>query len=277
MSVYFCVLGSGSKGNAALLKTPGAHILIDAGFSPQELALRMLGTGVSWESLDAIVLTHLHADHFKRTCLRFCAKFNVEFICHEDHARRFENFGSFKAMRRLGLIRTYGDEPFSIAESVRCHPVKVPHDSPPTFGFRIETEAACGRTMRLGYFADLGECDDAIASSMFGVDLLALEFNHDEKMQLKSGRHPSLIQRVMSSDGHLSNRQAADVFRRVLESGHPAPKSLVQIHLSRECNSAQLAFDSAQEVAFLAGAQTRIFSSRQEIRGTLHHIDFADA
>ncbi len=273
MSVYFCMLGSGSKGNAALLKTAGVHVLIDAGFSPQELALRMTGTGASWDTLDAIVLTHIHADHFKRTCLKYCARHNVEFICHEDHARRFENFGSFKQLRGLGLTRTYAGDVFTIAETVRCLPVKVPHDSPPTFGFRIETETENGRTTRVGYFADLGECDESILSAMHGVDLLALEFNHDESMQLKSGRHPSLIERVMGSDGHLSNRQAADVFRRVLESGHPAPKALVQIHLSRECNSAELAYQAAQEVAFWAGAPTQIFSSRQEIRGTLHHVD----
>lgn len=272
MSIYFCILGSGSKGNAALLKTPGAHILIDAGFSPQELEQRMLGTGVSWESLDAIVLTHLHADHFKRTCFKYCAKHNVEFICHERHAGRFETFGSFKQLRRLGLIRTYADALISLAGHIRIQPVLIPHDSPPTFGFRIEIDTPNGMS-RMAYFADFGECDDVIAETMYGVDLLALEFNHDEHMQLKSDRHPALIQRVMSSGGHLSNRQAADVFRRILESGHPAPKTLVQIHLSRECNSAELAFQSAQEVAFLAGAPTRIFSSRQEIRGTIHRVD----
>jgi len=233
----------------------------------------MSGTGVSWESLDAVLITHLHADHFKRTCLKFCAKHDVQFICHEAHASRFEAFGSFKQLRRQDLVRTYGADPFEIAVSLRVHPVEIPHDSPPTFGFRIEALRADGSATRLGYFADLGECDDAIAQNMFGVDLLALEFNHDETMQRKSGRHPSLIERVMGRGGHLSNRQAADVFRRVLESGHPAPKALVQIHLSRECNRAELAYQSAQEVAFLAGAATRIFSSKQEIRGTLHRVD----
>ncbi len=277
MSIYFCILGSGSSGNAAVLKTPSVQILIDAGFSPQELARRMSGTGVSWESLDAVLLTHLHADHFKRTCLKFCARHEVEFVCHAAHASRFENFGSFKQLRRLGLVRTYGSEPFALggteAGSLRIHPVEIPHDSPPTFGFRIEALASDGSATKLGYFADLGECGDAVAQAMFGVDLLALEFNHDETLQRESGRHPSLIERVMGPGGHLSNRQAADVFRRVLESGHPAPKALVQIHLSRECNSAQLAFLAAQEVAFLAGATTRIFSSRQEIRGSIHRID----
>ncbi|MEI6232037.1 MAG: MBL fold metallo-hydrolase [Planctomycetota bacterium] len=276
MSVHFCVLGSGSKGNAALLKTPTVHLLIDAGFSPQELETRLSGTGVSWDSLDAIVLTHLHADHFKRTCMKFCAQHNVEFICHNDHANRFENFGRFKQLRRLNLVRTYGGDAFEIQKSVRILPVQIPHDSPPTFGFRIDIEAPTGSVSRVGYFADLGECDDSIASAMFGVDLLALEFNHDEDLQRNSGRHPSLIQRVMSADGHLSNRQAADVFRRVLESGHRVPKSLVQLHLSRECNRAELAFQAAQEVAFLAGAPTQIFSSRQEIRGTIHRVDTAE-
>lgn len=272
MSVYFCVLGSGSSGNAALLKTPHAQVLIDIGFSPQELALRMTGTGASWESLDAVVITHLHADHIKRTCFKFCARHEVEVYCHEDHARKLEEFGSFRQLKRMELARTYDGQPFEIGGAVRFFPLELPHDSPPTFGFRIEAPADDGQIRRLGYLADLGECDDAITREMFGVDLLALEFNHDEHMQRRSGRHPSLIQRVMGRDGHLSNRQAAEVFRRVLESGHPEPKLLVQMHLSRECNRAELAYQAAQEVTMLAGAGTRVFCTRQEKRGTIHHV-----
>jgi len=272
MSVYFCVLGSGSSGNAALVMTPHAQILIDIGFSPQDLEQRMSGTGASWESLDAVVITHLHGDHIKRTCFKFCARHNVEVYCHDDHARQLEEVGSFRKLKRLELVRAYSEAPFDVAGAVRFFPLKVPHDSAPTFGFRIEAPAANGQLRRLGYLADLGECDDALAREMYGVDLLALEFNHDEHLQRTSGRHPSLIQRIMSRDGHLSNRQAADVYRRVLESGHPEPKFLVQMHLSRECNRVELAYQAAQEVTLLAGAGTRVFCTRQEMRGTMHQI-----
>jgi phosphoribosyl 1,2-cyclic phosphodiesterase len=270
MSVHFCVLGSGSVGNAALLVTPHAHVLIDIGFSPNELAARMEGTGVSWESLDAIVLTHLHDDHIKRKCLVVCARHEIEFICHQRHAEILSGGRSFEQLRARGLVRTFDGAPFETAGSVRFRPVPLPHDCPHTFGFRIEAPGSGGRVFHLGYLADLGECSDAILEHMSGVDLLALEFNHDETLERQSGRNPRLIQRVLGPEGHLSNKQAAEVFRRILECGPRIPQVLIQIHLSRECNSAELAFQAAQEVLLLTGAGTQVFSSKQDRRGTMH-------
>ena len=37
MAMRFCILGSGSAGNSALLQTEGARVLVDAGFSARKL------------------------------------------------------------------------------------------------------------------------------------------------------------------------------------------------------------------------------------------------
>jgi ribonuclease BN (tRNA processing enzyme) len=306
MSVKFCVLGSGSQGNAALLMSSRLHVLIDAGFPPDELSARMDGTGASWKTIDALVLTHTHADHIKRKCLRFCAEHEVEFICHERHALQLGESRFFKRLSQAGRVRTYDGNLFEIrgekdtGDVIRFHPIPLPHDSPPTFGFRIEAlrqvppratngaaEPAAAYSngnganhteitdswVRLGYLADLGRLSDEIAEAMADVDLLALEFNHDEQLERKSGRHPRLINRVMGGEGHLSNRNAAELFRRIVESGaNGGPKSLIQLHLSQDCNRADLAYQAAQEVVLLSGAQTRVFSTRQHQRGTVHEI-----
>ena len=270
--LHFCVLGSGSNGNSALLLTPDAHLLIDFGFSPLEIDKRLSGTGASWETLDAVVLTHMHGDHIKKQCFTRLAKHEITLYCHADHAAALAGARGFKKLVARGLVKTYDTETFEAASSVHFKPLRVPHDSEPTFGFRIEARRADGRIARLGYLADLGECDDDVARELHGVELLALEFNHDEQLERGSGRHPNLIARVLGRDGHLSNRQAAEVFRKVLQCGQPAPKFLVQLHLSRECNSAELAYQSAQEVLLLCGGNTQVFSSRQERRGTVHRI-----
>jgi phosphoribosyl 1,2-cyclic phosphodiesterase len=271
VSVFFCVLGSGSRGNAALLVTPDAHVLIDIGFQPDELAARLDGTGASWESLDAVVLTHLHNDHFKRRCLKKCVEHGIAFFCHADHAEQLK-VGAARKLREAGLLRTYSHESFDAA-GVRFTPVPVPHDCPPTFGFRIEALCARGRVRGLGYFADLGECLPATVGQMHGLDLLALEFNHDEELERASGRSPFLIQRVLGPEGHLSNRQAAEVLRQLLTGGHPPPRTLVQMHLSLDCNRAELAYRAALEVVQEAGAPTQVFSTRQDRRGTMHRVD----
>ncbi|MCY3022005.1 MAG: MBL fold metallo-hydrolase [Planctomycetota bacterium] len=312
MNVRFCVLGSGSKGNATLVLAPEAHVLLDAGFAPDELAARMEGTGASWETLAAVVLTHTHADHLKKKCLALCAEHEVEFICHEQHARHLAGGRYYNRLHDKGLLRTFNSEPFEIrarrariqhsrhkAQStqpqatgsqeqglsvpqadeavMRFHPLRVPHDSPPTFGFRIEARCAETQSVRwvkLAYLSDLGRLDDGLVRALADVELLALEFNHDEEMERNSGRHPLLIERVLGDEGHLSNAQAAEAFRRVLEhASNGGPRYLVQLHLSQECNDPEVAFKAAREIAFLMGAHTQVFSTRQDKRGTILKLD----
>src|SRR5947209_14867945 len=63
ITVKFCVLASGSSGNAALLATERTRILVDAGLSMRELRRRLAMIGEDFERIDAILITHEHADH----------------------------------------------------------------------------------------------------------------------------------------------------------------------------------------------------------------------
>ncbi|MCK6472767.1 MAG: MBL fold metallo-hydrolase [Planctomycetes bacterium] len=275
MAVRFCVLGSGSSGNAALLETPNARVLVDAGFSPDQIEARLRATGVKkgWASLDAIVLTHTHGDHLKKRCLKFAAEHGLAFHCHVEHLEQIGNGTQVKKLRAAKLLLPYdGTKPFEVAGECLFHPLPVPHDCPPTFGFRIEAADVAGVVRRVGYLADLGTWTETMAEAMRDVELFALEFNHDEEMQRNSGRHPALIGRVLGDNGHLSNRQAAAIFERVvtLANGTGGPKRLVQMHLSRECNTPELAFRAAREVLARTGAQTEVFTTRQDQPGTVH-------
>ena len=57
------VLASGSKGNSAVIASSRTRILVDAGLSCRELMRRMHLVGEDPEKLDAILITHEHADH----------------------------------------------------------------------------------------------------------------------------------------------------------------------------------------------------------------------
>ncbi|MEM1247588.1 MAG: MBL fold metallo-hydrolase, partial [Acidobacteriota bacterium] len=61
-SVRVSVLGSGSKGNAVLVECHGKRLLVDCGFSCRELERRCRRRGIELRRVDAIVLTHEHAD-----------------------------------------------------------------------------------------------------------------------------------------------------------------------------------------------------------------------
>jgi phosphoribosyl 1,2-cyclic phosphodiesterase len=57
------VLASGSKGNSAVVASSQTRILVDAGLSCRELMRRMAAAGEDPYALDAILITHEHADH----------------------------------------------------------------------------------------------------------------------------------------------------------------------------------------------------------------------
>ncbi|MGI4757325.1 MAG: MBL fold metallo-hydrolase [Janthinobacterium lividum] len=57
------VLASGSKGNSAVIASSKTRILVDAGLSCRELMRRMSAAGEDADKLDAILITHEHADH----------------------------------------------------------------------------------------------------------------------------------------------------------------------------------------------------------------------
>ena len=59
----FASLGSGSKGNATLVRADDTLLMVDCGFSARETVRRMERLGVHPEQLDAILVTHEHSDH----------------------------------------------------------------------------------------------------------------------------------------------------------------------------------------------------------------------
>src|SRR5690606_23280318 len=61
----FAVLGSGSGGNATVVECGGLRLMIDAGLSAKQLALRLRLLGIEPESLDGVLITHEHGDHVR--------------------------------------------------------------------------------------------------------------------------------------------------------------------------------------------------------------------
>src|SRR5437762_13276942 len=63
MAITVSVLRSGSRGNATFVKTEQVRLLIDAGMSRKELAKRLESIGEDPDGIDAVLITHEHADH----------------------------------------------------------------------------------------------------------------------------------------------------------------------------------------------------------------------
>ena len=58
-------LGSGSSGNALLVRAGSTLLLVDCGFTMKETVARMATLDVAPHQLDAVLLTHEHGDHTK--------------------------------------------------------------------------------------------------------------------------------------------------------------------------------------------------------------------
>src|ERR1700740_432504 len=63
MGVSVSVLASGSRGNAALVESSNARILVDAGISCRETFKRLKSISRDPREISAILITHEHADH----------------------------------------------------------------------------------------------------------------------------------------------------------------------------------------------------------------------
>ncbi len=277
----FTVLASGSSGNSSLLEVDGFGLLLDIGLGPRQLAGRLIASGRSWQNVQAALLTHTHGDHWNtRTLATLLAK-RIPLYCHNEHREALEEDcppGLFPALIGARLIRSYGDgEELNFGGALSCVPLAVSHDSGATFGFRFAGSGDLfGPAWSIAYAADLGCWDAALAESLCGVDLLAIEFNHDVAMQRTSGRHPQLIARVLGDDGHLSNAQAAELLRHVLVlSCDRRPRQIVQLHLSRQCNTPRLAQQAAQDVLDELGFSIPIHTAAQNVPSPAFHYGSA--
>ena len=262
MPTTLTILASGSAGNAALVRTPRGALLIDCGLSLRALTARLVAAGSSWAEVRGVVLTHTHGDHWNEAVLRKLAVEGIDLYCHPDHRDDLRQSGAFKVLWGNHCVKYYdaGFE-FGPIRMPGVIPLPLLHDCGPTFGFRV-TDA---RGRSLAYLADLGTWTPGLADALAGVDVLAVEFNHDVAMQVGSGRPDALIERNLGDLGHLSNAQGAALVRAILErSGRPdALRHLALLHLSHRCNRPDVAWAEAWAALRACGHRAHVHVAEQ--------------
>tara|TARA_R110000823_G_scaffold210224_4_gene340447 strand:+ start:6088 stop:6846 length:759 start_codon:yes stop_codon:yes gene_type:complete len=223
--MQFASLGSGSKGNATLVRAGGTLVMIDCGFSVRETTRRMRRLGVQAEDLDAILVTHEHSDHASGVAA-LSRRFAVPvYLTHGTHATGRLDGGH-------AYCRFNSEHSFSIGELAVCA-VPVPHDAAEPCQFRFNW-----RHCSLGLLTDLGSITPHIVDMYGSCRSLLLEFNHDLPMLL-AGDYPAALKRRVGGDwGHLNNEQAVDLLRQL---GGSRLDHLVVAHVSEKNNRRELA------------------------------------
>jgi phosphoribosyl 1,2-cyclic phosphodiesterase len=230
---HLTVLASGSSGNCALVETPGTRVLIDAGLSAKRVAERLAAVGIAPEQLDAILLTHEHADHAaavgvwgrRHKTPVFANRLTAEALLSSTQG---VDWKIFQTGTRFAL------------GSLQVQSFSIPHDAAEPVGFVLGYG-----DQALGFLTDLGFPTRMVIERVRSVHTLVIEANHDEKMLQEDTRRPwSTKQRIMSRHGHLSNAAAAEVLADI--AGNGLRRALLG-HLSEDCNTPELALQTVRE------------------------------
>jgi len=236
MSLELCILASGSLGNAALLRCPAGVLLIDLGIGPRITAKRLDGTGVRLADIRACCITHLDSDHFNPNWIATLIRHQITIHCHEEKSRQLLRDIDPDLKREFHpLVSSFNGRAFHPLPGLSFSPIPLAHDQAGSHGFVIE-----GFGYRIGYATDLGRVPAHLPDRFKNLNLLALESNYDKDMQEQSARPWFLKRRIMGGKGHLSNHQALQAIKQILDRADRLPDHIVLLHRSRECNCPKL-------------------------------------
>ncbi len=222
----YCLLASGSNGNACFVEARGTRLLVDLGIGPRVLKWRLEPLGVRRLDLTDVLLTHEHVDHVR----------GLEGLCKVQPDLRIHATRS--SIRRLPEVARGRVVPLRAGQPLRigCFhvtPFITSHDVQRSLGFRLEADGVV-----FGYATDLGTFGQRVVDGLAGAQGLVLESNHCPE-RLAAGPYPAqLKQRVAGNRGHLSNQQCRSLLERII---HPGLRHVTLAHLSAENNTPDLA------------------------------------
>lgn len=225
MSLFITSLNSGSNGNCYYVGNDNEAILIDAGISCRETEKRLKRLGLQMERIKAIFVSHEHSDHI-RGIPTLVKKYELPVYITPNTLRS----GGLNVAD--DLVKT-----FTSLEQVQIGDLLVKafpklHDASEPHSFVV----SCNR-VTVGVFTDIGSPCDQLIHHFQQCHAAFLEANYDEEM-LDRGRYPYFLKnRIRGGNGHLSNRQALELFIRYRP---PFMSHLFLSHLSKDNNCPKL-------------------------------------
>lgn len=236
-------IGSGSKGNSALLELNGNYYLLDAGISCKKITDYLSTRDLTLADLKGIFITHEHDDHIKGLKVLLNKVPSITVFCTPGTASAIFDKGiNITNFKELDYDKT------TLLSDCHCTAFRVPHDAAQPMGLRIESST---ETMVMA--TDLGCVTPDIIRNTQNTDLLCIESNYDEVM-LKNSSYPSFLKkRIKSKSGHLPNEGVRGVLSRM----NKIPQNIVLMHLSQESNTKEKALSALEAFLEFDGARFR--------------------
>ena len=252
MSLHFSSLNSGSNGNCYFVGNNADAILVDVGISCKEVEKRLRIQGLHISAIKAIFISHEHSDHIKGLCV-LAQKYSLPV------------YGSMRTLASCGELDTSLVRHFNANETVTVGSLAVTsfskfHDAADPLSFTITDSR-----VTIGVFTDIGRICKNLVHHFSKCQAIFLEANYDEEM-LENGKYPYFLKnRIKGGRGHLSNREALEVF---VKYRHRHLQYLLLSHLSKDNNCP----DKLMEIFLPHAGATKVSIASRYQPSPLHYV-----
>ena len=225
-----CILASGSKGNITYIETKEHKILLDMGKNMKYIVESLKQIDVNPKEIDIVLISHTHSDH--TSALETFVKKYQPLVCMPE-----EMFLSINNLQDYEHIKFYDDKiDFG---SLQIFAIKSSHDAPASRNFIFEED-----NHSIVQITDTGYIKSKYFKLLKNREVYFLESNHDIEM-LQKGPYPDwLKRRVLSDEGHLSNKAAGFYLAKLIGEN---TKNIYLMHLSEVNNDSDVALKTVKD------------------------------
>lgn len=254
--MQICTLASGSKGNSIYISNGDTSILIDAGLSGVEIERRLKSKNIPIASIDAIIVSHEHADHIQGVGV-LSRRYDLPvYLSPQTNEAASAQLGKIRQIRHFACGTAF------TINALTIRPFSISHDASDPAGFSIGSNGK-----KIGIATDLGIATTMVKEHLKDCRCLVLEANHDLRM-LEQGPYPwPLKQRIKGRTGHLSNECSRELLMEVL---HEGLSHVILGHLSETNNTPETALRVVTEQ--LTSNRLNVNVARQNSAGPIIHI-----
>lgn len=227
----FSCLASSSTGNVTYVESAHSKILIDIGMSCLYVEKNLKEMGIEPSDIDAIIITHTHADHIGGLRV-FLKKYHPFLYITEKMYKDLKDI--------IGGNEYYFIDDIFYINDLKVTPFSVSHDAPDTNGYVIESN-----DKSLVYVTDTGYINNKLYKLLADKNAYIFESNHDVKMLMEGKYQHHLKQRILSDRGHLSNKDSSYYLSKIIGNN---TKVIVLAHLSKDNNTPAIALNTLNEM-----------------------------